>query len=74
MKFRKEETGSCTCICEPRGEHGLEGYQLDEKYLFERMVNNDTDKVHFKVYPCGIDYAEYCKKGIFRRYFKESEK
>jgi hypothetical protein len=29
--------GICKCIKEPRGKGGMEGYDLDEKYIFRRM-------------------------------------
>ncbi len=70
-KHRIESKGVCECIYEPRGDHGLEGYQRNDKYFFEKAVNNDTNKVHFRIYPTlsRDNYYECCRKGIFKRHF-----
>jgi len=65
------ETGECICIYEPRGDNGLEGYQLNNTYKY---AYNDSEN-YYKVYPTDIDgrpddYCERCGPKIFAKYFK----
>jgi len=60
--------GLCICIREPRGDHGLEGYSIGERYRFQRCEN---DKSYYRVYPNDeTDYYETCSVGVFKKYFK----
>ena len=36
--------GLCTCKWDPRGDYGLEGYQIDEEYSFERKECSEQGK------------------------------
>jgi len=56
----------CECIYEPRGDGGLEGYQLSEKYYCYKINN-----IYHRVYPDESDgYYETCSKQTFNKYFK----
>ena len=64
------ETGFCECKYEPRGDHGLEGYQRGDTYKWERKQNN-SGEVYFKVFPYkGFpSYGETCSKNVFNKHF-----
>lgn len=64
------------CIHEPRGFHGLEGYQLSEEYEVEKMnkLCQRTGRVvvdYWRVYPM-YDFFEYetCSDRSFKKYFE----
>jgi hypothetical protein len=61
----------CKCIYEPRGDHGLEGYGLNNIYNCSFNVNSNC----YRVYPV-IDslFYETCGPNVFKRYFKLIEK
>jgi hypothetical protein len=62
--------GKCICIYEPRGDHGLEGYQLNDTYLFQ--ICYDKKGKYYRVFPTEeTDYYETCGPIIFKKYFKE---
>jgi hypothetical protein len=62
--------GKCSCIYEPRGDHGLEGYQLNEIYLFQMCY--DKKGKYYRVFPSEeLDYYECCGPINFQKYFKE---
>lgn len=63
-------TGQCRCIDEPKGKHGLEGYQLNESYKYQ-IVRNE-DETYMRVYPSAMfpDFYETCGSATFKRYFK----
>ena len=65
--------GLCICHYEPRGDNGLEGYQLGDKYIFIKMPAKHGIKTYVKVFPAGIDYYETCGPMVFKRYFKIKE-
>lgn len=69
--MKKTESGLATCIYEPRGDNGLEGYQLKGKYLYEFMERNN--KKWFRVYPNESEYYETCSKQVFLRFFEKGE-
>jgi len=57
------------CILEPRGQGGLEGYCLDEKYQYERMEPADKPP-YYRVWPVAdTEYYETCSPQKFNRFF-----
>jgi hypothetical protein len=64
------------CIYEPRGFHGLEGYQLGESYEVEKVMRlcQTTGCVvidYWKVSPVSSDsYFETCSDMDFKKYFE----
>lgn len=63
-------SGFCTCIYEPRGKNGLEGYQVNQVYRYElRTIPN---KKYYKVFPDKNipEYGEACGTILFKRYFQ----
>ena len=64
--------GVCRCICEPRGDNGLEGYQVGEAYRYRKMIGPDQ-RCFYKVYPSKeqADYCEACGPNVFKRFFEE---
>jgi hypothetical protein len=73
--------GVARCKYEPRGEHGLEGYVLNDKYQFERC-ENDSGK-YIRVFHCSMNpdettpvdftppfYYETCGTGVFLKFFE----
>lgn len=65
------KTGLCECIREPRGEHGLEGYQLEQFYRYEFKRNKEGQE-YYKVFPDSMftSYGETCSRITFKRHFK----
>lgn len=62
--------GKAKCIYDPRGDHGLEGYQLEGVYNFQ--VCYDKKGKYYRVFPTEeTDYYETCGPIIFKRYFEE---
>lgn len=61
------QSGKCVCTTEPRGDHSLEGFWLNEKYFYKPIKNN------IRVYPSQDFPQEYitCSKIIFNMYFKK---
>ena len=62
------------CIYEPRGELGLEGYQLGDIYRAQKVVKNG--KTQYRIHPDDEyypDYYETCSVIGFNRYFKVVE-
>jgi hypothetical protein len=56
------------CHTEPRGNHGLEGYQRGEKYM---AIHQDSGLI--RVYPvAGQDYWEAVTPTCFNKYFEVS--
>ena len=59
---------TCKCIQEPRGRNHMEGFQLNDTYLFEKLEKEN----YYRVYPTrGSTYYETCGPNIFRKYFVE---
>lgn len=48
-RFEVITEGKCTCHCTPRGYHGLEGYDLNSTYYFQKVIKNN--KKHFRLFP-----------------------
>lgn len=73
MKVIKE--GIAECVFEPRGDNGLEGYQLGDKYCYQAMDKDKNGKPYYRVYPESSNgfgtYYETCGPTIFAQYFKE---
>lgn len=68
--FKMLSNGLCKCIYEPRGDNGLEGYQLENVYKFEEMFGGKQNRKYFRVYPeKHFDYYETCGKKLFKKYF-----
>lgn len=64
------------CTTEPRGDHGLEGYQRGEAYRCERVEPDYPHPCYFRVYP-SHEHPEYYECAIprhFTRYFTVQEK
>ncbi len=66
-------SGLVTCVYEPRGDKGLEGFQLNCTYPFKEMQGSKG--IYFQIYPDRLDfpnrYYETCNKVSFNKYFKE---
>lgn len=71
-KRRVIESGICVCHYEPRGNHGLEGYQLNGVYRYEFVKIDGVDDGYYRVYPCDLpsSYYETCSKRAFTTHFK----
>lgn len=67
MPIKTIKSGACVCICDPSGDYGLEGFELNETYLFEKR---DNGKKYIKVFH-DENHGECCGVNIFKRYFKE---
>ena len=70
MKIVMIDTGVATCVYEPRGDHGLEGFQLNQTYKYAAM-ETATGK-YYRIYP-DTDfpgYYETCSKSAFNKYFE----
>lgn len=67
-------THFATCFKEPRGDHGLEGYQLHDVYHC-RLINTNDGKTIVGIIPdvqYNPLYEETCTFAIFRKYFSLS--
>lgn len=64
------EDGQAACIFAPMGDNGLEGYQHQDTYRFQRMRCDGQE--WFRVYPDPDipDYYETCGPKVFPRYFQ----
>lgn len=61
----------CICVFEPRGEHGLEGYQYGDTYEFITILRPPKHPL-IRVFPVkGEDYSELCTRRAFLKFFKE---
>ena len=57
--------GYCDCICEPKGDFGMEGFQLNERYVFHEFEK------HYAIFPAvNRRYSEGIPKRTFKRYFR----
>lgn len=66
--------GRAVCVFAPMGENGLEGFQYNDTYKYQKMENNG--KPYYRVYlesPDSPNYYETCGVNIFNHYFKEIE-
>ena len=67
------EEGVAVCTYEPRGDFGLEGYQLNSNYLYQYMETALGEK-YARVYPAAetkkSNYYETCRIGTFKRFFE----
>ena len=62
-----------TCIYEPRGEHGLEGYQRGELYRCQFV--QEIMSRHYRIYPGEpADYYECAIPRTFTKFFRIEEK
>lgn len=73
--LRVVETGTCLCHCEPRGDAGLEGYQLNDVYRYALVKTEKFTDGYYRVYPSEFspDYYETCSKRAFTAHFKITE-
>lgn len=64
--------GTCSCIFEPAGVQGLEGYQLGSKYKYHRMSRDKHGNPYYRVFPSADwpDYYETCNSITFARHFE----
>lgn len=52
------------------GKAGLEGYQLDNKYKYEEVINV-LDRKYYRLYPEeGLGHYEIASTKMFNKYFK----
>lgn len=66
------ETGKCQCIYEPRGDYGLEGFQLNDIYSYEKQ-KSIKNGIYYKILlndQLSPLYGEYCKQKAFNKCFK----
>lgn len=66
--------GLATCVNQPRGASGLEGYSRGEKYRFVELSSGGFR--WFRVYPDEVaapGYYETCGSLVFHRYFERAE-
>jgi hypothetical protein len=73
MAYQKPPTNAkkAQCILQPMGEHGLEGYSIEELYKYEYREAGATDgKPYYRVWPTDNEYYETCSINVFKRYFK----
>ena len=64
--------GTAKCIYEPRGDSGMEGFQLNEIYKFKLMEDNAGQ--YIRVFVGSLDYPNYyetCTKTAFKKHFEE---
>ncbi|MDD5589528.1 MAG: hypothetical protein PHP92_05710 [Candidatus Nanoarchaeia archaeon] len=62
--------GICKVHYAPQGDHGLEGYQLNNNYNFHYKL--DKEGYFFKIFLEGETGENNCvTSGIFKKYFKE---
>lgn len=73
---QQEETGICECIYEPRGDNGLEGFNIKEEYKYEKKIrlgelggNSVKPKAYYRVY-LDSEYYECCNSGVFKKFFE----
>lgn len=71
------------CVFEPRGEHGLEGFQRGDHYWAQQ--NDFGQGIYWRIWPEGCaptpaaqredkaEHYEVCGGGIFNRYFALAE-
>lgn len=65
LQMQQHPTHKVTCIYEPRGYHGLEGYQVGQVY------DAVKEPGYWKVWPVsGQAYYETCGSMAFNKYFK----
>lgn len=62
----KTQFYQCKCIYEPRGDHGLEGYQLNSLYRYSITHTGDIVVYPDESFP---EYGERCTGRIFNKYF-----
>ena len=65
------ETGNAVVKCEPRGEHGLEGYGLNDNIKYAKCEKDG--KEYYRVWHQRWEkdnYYETCGKSAFNKYFK----
>ncbi|HHF3053150.1 TPA: hypothetical protein ACPJ1H_003965 [Vibrio alginolyticus] len=69
------EFGLAVCVFEPRGEKGLEGYQLGEQYAYRKMKSvTPGQPPYYRVFPTfDSDYYETCSTRTFNRFFKKEK-
>lgn len=61
---------TAVCICEPRGDHGLEGFQLNQEHKAQHVVGPLGNR-YWRVWPDARDrYYEICSERAFSKYFK----
>ena len=72
--FKEIGFGFCVCKCEPRGDNGLEGYQLHDRYLFRVMRDeNIKARSHYRVFPVDPLFFETCSFRTFNKFFEREE-
>lgn len=75
METKILEIGIAECKYEPRGDYGLEGYQLNQIYNYE-YVDSIAHGQYYRVIPDKNmpEYKESCKRGAFHKCFTIKER
>jgi hypothetical protein len=68
-KIKLISEGMAQCIYEPRGDCGLEGFDLDNHYKFENVKHETKGGEYYRLYHKDVDYYETCGPLEFKRYF-----
>lgn len=67
----------CKCICEPRGDYGLEGFQLGEMYYYKinptglYNIFGKDNLSSSKLLNTDYCYLGCACKRVFKRFFRE---
>lgn len=62
------------CHNEPRGDHGLEGYQRGESYRCQHVKDGDGRPPYYRVYPAAdSDYYECASPRSITKFFTIEE-
>lgn len=67
--FSCKAAGWCFCTYEPRGDNGLEGYAIGDRYYYQKMWSEHAGN-YYRVYPTGGTYYETCGTTVFKRFFQ----
>ena len=80
LKKYLKSLNTCICIREPRGDYGLEGFQINETYYYKlspSFIMNIFGKDKFarnKLLDTDFHFLGCATKKIFCRYFKDDKK
>lgn len=74
IKYKLLHRGRCKCVYEPRGDYGLEGYQLNLFYDYE-MRQSEQHGRYYKVNcndKLSPGYGQTCTPRAFNKFFEIS--
>ena len=77
--FEVLESGVARVRMEPRGDHGMEGFALDDVFPYQLVMpitRSKSAKKHYRIYPIhGGGWYDTCGFTVFSQYFdKEGNK